>query len=300
MIIQFIISELIKSAIGENRSISALTPKRKKLWFLFSNEPNPVLDFYCPRKHFHTNTEDLCYFFHRYQKMHKSAEQICKNSSQRVAEIESEATLYSLLYALEKFQRYLYSITEDAPSSSAMVAKPSIMTASTIFRFRFHVGAVFKKAQNDADQSNPRSHRLYWNESGLELNANLMCNLTQKHQNVTTRLECIELVVGNDFSVYKANVSHRSCLKPVDCMGVRYVVCEWRGSNTIQSYSKELEAQMINSYLLTLVVVVLFIFILSIIYLENRKRIQSEISNALENYKKELELFDFSKNSDED
>lgn len=245
---------------------------RKKLWFLFSNRrDDSQLDYYCPRKHFSTRIEDLCFYFYRYRKVHKSAGQVCKLSSHRLATIDSFHTLNAVVEAFEKFLKSLVLLNESKKHETS---------------FRFHLDSIYKQADGV----------FYWNSTHTPLHNDLMCAKTKNIVNVSQFMShvnstCVELIV-NDLN-YRSNSGEmqNACLKLIDCNSIRYAICEWKG-HTIQNYNLQLEAQLVKSYGSILVVFLVFVSIwILLYYFRFKKRFYHEIQDNFNFYIAELSLF---------
>lgn len=117
--------------------------KSKKLSFFFSHliEAN---DFYCPRKHINTLVEDLCYYFYRYKRTQYAAEHVCRNSSHRLAIVESNSTWTALLQAMEKFLKRALITGPGGIVTELHSAAFTDANNRSFASFRFHVGSVHR------------------------------------------------------------------------------------------------------------------------------------------------------------
>ena len=243
----------------------------KKLSFLFKHKEDPDLDYYCPQKHFASRIEDLCYYIPTSKKTHKTAENMCKKKSHRLAEIESQLIFESVLDTLHK---YYLTTKEISPEEDA--------------NKKYHLGSIYKIENGE--------QKIYWNESNLLIDESLLCKKLKFKSHeilINPSYSCIELIYND--SNYRSENGKNSCLKLVDCQSVKYSICEWRG-NDIKSYNLELKEQIINAHISVLFVASLFNFIWFILYALHKRRVRYQLDLALNNYKDELRIFSIDPN----
>jgi hypothetical protein len=250
-------------------------PRSRKLSLLFDpaqSDQQPLdVRFYCPQQHYATGVEDLCYHIYPFKKTHKSAEEVCRKVSHRLAELDSPAALLGIQTALDTFDKSQGGRSEQQQQQ---------------LNRRFHLGSVLKRL----DKDNPQQAILYWNQSGRPVDPAYLChNASTLRLAVNFGFGCVELLVNE--ASYVSRDGQRQCIKPVDCGTVRYSVCEWRG-HELPAFGLELTRQLVNAYVSVLAVMVVFSAVWMLLYVWHEWRMQGEIDEPLRAYRDELELFD--------
>ena len=239
----------------------------KKLSFLFGN--NDLNHSYCPFKHYSTTIKDLCFFFYKTRKHPKSAQEICKKNSHRLATIDNNLTWIALKYSIDQFyttNNYSYKNLNN----------------------RFHMGSVYKM--------NKQSY--FWNHSQTKIEENYFCfSKLNKTFSINSNFNCIELIYNDE--IYQSFHDKKMCLKLIDCSNARFSICEWRGDN-IQDYSVELRSQIINAYKCIICVASLYCLIWILLWLYHKKKFDNKIMLIMNDYLNELRLFNLNLNNAKD
>lgn len=185
----------------------------------------------CPPKHQQTNVQDLCLYIYKLKKTHKNAEEFCNKASHHLAVVDSDQTWLAIESTLKDFK-----------------------STTDIKNNRFHMGTIYKHGFD----------MIYWNFTNSRIDSKYLCklrssisqsNYKNSLNNDNLNLNCIELI-ENDRN-FESRDGSSLCLKLINCLNVRYAICEWRGSS-IKNFFDQLSDQLLNAYITTFCVASLF------------------------------------------
>ena len=209
-------------------------------------------DYFCPLSHKKTLIEDLCYLVsHKKKNSYNEAEQHCNNYSHSLAHINDKKVWNNIKFGLNQIF--------DSNSGD-------------------HNFSFFIYSSQAANQS---INTINTNTNYLV--SDLFCH---SNSNVSTTNSCLEL----KYFYFSLNRSSFTCINYIKCKRSRYCLCEWRGDK-VESFNDYLKIQIFNAFISVMFALFLFFTAWSLLYVYHKKVYKQEISDHLQSYLKEKELF---------